>query len=219
MTPKRLFAPTLFVALAVGLAACGTSTGSGAVTSSAPSSGASTAASMAPSAEASAGASAASSAEASGAPSASAAAGGGDLASKIPATVGEVQLSVTTIDGDAYVKANVNRQLSPILTAIGKTPTDVTVATATGSSTGGATLFVDAVQIAGADAAAVQEAFKTAATAVPGNEVTTADMGGKSVVQVKNASYTLVMYASGDTIFFVQSPDADLVTQAVTALP
>ena len=128
-------------------------------------------------------------------------------------------MSVTVTNGENYVKANVNRQLSPILTAIGKTPTDLTVATATGSTTGGATLFVDAVQVEGADATAMMTAFQTAASAVPGTTVEAVDVGGKSVVKATTTSYTLAVYASGDTLFYIQSPDAELVDQAIAALP
>ena len=42
-------------------------------------------------------------------------------------------------------------------------------------------------------------------------------MGGKSVVQVTTPSYTLAVWANGDTIWYVQSPSADLVTQAFEA--
>lgn len=212
MAPKRTLGPILVV-FAVAVAACGTSTGSGSTTSSAPSSAPSVAASAAASAAAP---SAAASAEASAA--ASPAAGGGDLASKIPTTVGDVTLSATVVDGDSYIKTNVNQQLAPILTLLGKTPTDVTVATATGSGDKG-TLFISAVQVPGADVSKVQDTFQTAAAATKTNVLKTADMGGKSVVQVTTPSYTLAVWANGDTIWYVQSPDADLVTQAVTALP
>ena len=78
---------------------------------------------------------------------------------------------------------------------------------------------VDAVQVTGADAAAMLAAFQTAATAVPGTTVEAADVGGKSVVKATTSSYTLAVYASGDTLFYVQSPDAALVDQAIAALP
>jgi len=219
MTKTRLFAPTLFVTAALALAACTTTGASGSPAASAPAPG-SAETSAAPSTDASASASA----DASASPSASAAAsadsgGAGDLAAKIPATVGDVELSVSSTDGEAYVRANVNRQLSPILTALNKTPTDINVATATGSAVGGATLFIDAVQVTGADAEALVTAFQTAAEASPGTTVEAADVGGKSVVKATTTSYTLAVYASGDTLFYVQSPNAELVDQAIAALP
>ena len=201
------------------VAACGPVTSSGAPGSAAPSAGTSCAPSASASAETSIAPSASAEASASASAAASADTGGGDLAARIPATVGDVPLSVTVTDGEAYVRANVNRQLAPILTVINKAPTDVTVATATGATAGGATLFLDAVQVTGADAEALLTAFQTAATAVPGSSVETADIGGKSVVKVTTSSYTLAVYASGDTLFYVQSPDAALVDQAVAALP
>ena len=217
MTKTRLFAPTLFVAAVLALAACSTTGASGSPAASAaasPAASASAEMSAAPSADASASASADASA------SASADTGGtGDLASMIPATVGDVALSVTTTDGESYVRANISRQLAPILTAVNKTPTDVNVVTATGSAAGGATLFIDAVQVAGADAEALVTAFQTAAEASPGTTVEAADVGGKSVVKATTTSYTLAVYASGDTLFYVQSPNAELVDQAIAALP
>ena len=139
-------------------------------------------------------------------------------ASQIPATVGDVTLSVTATDGEAYVRANVNRQLAPILTAVNMAPTDVTVATATGTSAGGATLFIDAVQVTGADAGAADR-VPDRGRGRAGSPVEAADIGGKSVVKATTSSYTLAVYASGDTLFYVQSPDAALVDQAVAALP
>ena len=71
----------------------------------------------------------------------------------------------------------------------------------------------------GADAAAMVTAFQTAATASPGTTVEAADVGGKQVVKATTTSYTLAVYGSGDTLFYVQSPDAALVDQAIAALP
>jgi hypothetical protein len=224
MSMQRFVAPA-GLAVALIVAACGPTTSSGAPASGEASPDASVAPSAsvetsgAPSASGETSAAPSASVEASASAAASADAGGGDLASRIPATVGDVPLSVTITDGEAYVRANVNRQLAPVLTAINKAPTDVTVATATGSTTGGATLFLDAVQVTGADAEALLTAFQTAAAAVPGSAVETTDIGGKSVVKVTTSSYTLAVYASGDTLFYVQSPDAALVDQAVAALP
>jgi hypothetical protein len=227
MTKMRLVAPVALLSALVVAACAGTTGSSGSpaasVPAASPSAAASTGASASADASASAGASgsagASASASAGASSGASADAGGGDLAAKIPATVGDVAMSATVIDGESYVKANVNRQLAPILTALNKTPTDVTVATATGSIEGGATLFIDAVQVSGADAAAMVTAFQTAATASPGTTVEAADVGGKQVVTATTTSYTLAVYGSGDTIFYVQSPDAELVDQAIAALP
>ena len=218
MSKQRFSALFLLLTLAsvVVLAACGATTGSGAVSS--PSAAGSAEASAPASGDASAPASESAAPSESAEASASAGAGG-DLSALIPAQVGDVQLSVTVTDGEAYVRANVNRQLAPILTVLNKAPTDVTVATATGSATGGATLFIDAVQVTGTDAQALLDAFSTAAAAVPGATVETVDVGGKSVVKSTTTSYTLAAYASGDTLFYIQSPDAALVDQAIAALP
>lgn len=211
-TRLRLAAPALLLLIGA-VVACSPATSSGAPATSGTSAAPSAAGSAAPSAAASGSPAASASA------AASADAGGGDLASQIPETVGEVQMSATITDADAYIAANVNRQLTPLLTAVSKTAADVTVATATGSAAGGANLFIDAVQVSGADATALLTAFQTAATAVPGSQVEAADVSGKSVVKVTTASYTLAVYGTGDTLFYVQSTDPALVDQAVAALP
>jgi hypothetical protein len=214
-TKSRVIAPALLL-LVVAIAACTPATSSGAPATA----GTSVATSGAPSGSAApSGSGAAGSPAASASAGASGAAGGGDLASQIPETVGDVTLSATITNADAYIKANVNRQLTPLLTALGKTPADVTVATATGSAAGGANLFIDAVQITGTDAEALLTGFQTAATAVPGSQVEAVDVGGKSAVKITTTSYTLAAYATGDILFYVQSTDPALVDAALAALP
>ena len=115
--------------------------------------------------------------------------------------------------------ANVNRRLAAILTALNATPTDITVATATGSAAGGATLFIDAVQIPGTDPEALLTRFQEAASALPGSVVEAVEVDGKQVIKSTTTSYTLAVYASGDTLFYIQSPDPALVDQAIAALP
>jgi len=213
MTTKlRLAAPALLL-LAGVVVACTPAASSGAPATSGTSAAPSVAVSAAPSGAASGSPAASASA------AASADAGGGDLASQIPETVGEVQMSATITEADAYIAANVNRQLTPLLTAVSKSAADVTVATATGSAAGGANLFIDAVQVSGADSAALLTAFQTAAAAVPGSQVEAADVGGKSVVKVTTTSYTLAVYGTGDTLFYVQSTDPALVDEAIGVLP
>lgn len=217
MTTKLRAIPPALLLLVLAVAACTPATSSGTPATAGPSAATSGApsGSAAPSGSGTASGSPAASASA----GASGATGGGDLASQIPATVGDVTLSATITDADAYIKANVNRQLTPLLTALGKTPADVTVATATGSKAGGANLFIDAVQITGTDAEALLTGFQTAATAVPGSQVEAVDVGGKSAVKVTTSSYTLAAYASGDILFYVQSTDPALVDEALAALP
>lgn len=212
----HVLAPAILL-LAVGLAACGPAISSGPGASSSASSGAS----EAPSASGSTAPSAVAS-DAGTSPSAAvspSAAAGGDLAATIPGAVGDVSLVANEVDADAYVGANVNRQLTPLLAAVGKSTSDVSVATATGSAAGGATLFIDAVRVNGADAPALIAAFQTAAALVPGAQVAATEVSGKSAVTVTTSSYTLGVYAVADTLYYVQSPDAALVTQGIAALP
>ena len=222
MTITRTLAP-LALLLAVAVAACGPTTASlapsasGDTSSAEPSGASASPAASEPAASPAASGSAAPSEPAASEPAASADTGGSPAA-LIPATVGDVAMSVSDVAADDYIVANVGRRLTPILTALGKTPDDVAVATATGSAAGGATLFIDAVRISGADAEGLLAAFQTAASAAPGSVVEPLDVGGRSAVKVTTSSYTLAVTAEGDTLLYVQSPDAELVTQAVGAI-
>ena len=236
MKKQRVLAPAILL-LAGAVAACGGTTASSATSPDAASPAASDAASPSAAASADTGASgspaasgsAGASAEASGgaSPDASASAGasadagggaGGDLAATIPATVGEITMATTVVEPATFIATNVNLQLTPILTALGRAESDLEVVAANGAAAT-ATLFIEAVRIQGADAEALSTAFETAAAAAPGNEVETGDVGGKSVVTVTTGSYTMSAYATGDTMYFVRSSDPALVEEGVTALP
>jgi hypothetical protein len=235
MTKQRVLAPAVLL-LAGAVAACGGTTASpgaaspgGAspdVSSPAASDAASPSAATSPDAGASGSPDASASAAASPDASASAAASpdtagggtGGDLAGSIPTTVGDIALSTTVVDPATFIATNVNLQLTPILTALGRTAADLEVVSASGAGAT-STLFIEAVRIQGADATALSTAFEAAATAAPGNTVETGEVGGKSVVTVTTGSYTMSAYASGDTMYFVRSSDAALVEEGITALP
>jgi hypothetical protein len=197
------------VLIAVLVAAC---SGSGGAASASASVAASTAPSVAPSAS---GAAPSASSSASAAPSAS---GSGDLASKIPAQVGDLAMGTHPIDAQTYITLNASKQLAKVLTTLGKTAADVTVVTGTGS-TETAVLFLDAVQIAGADQAALAKAFQDAALADKSLGAKAATVNGKDVVMWTTTAGTTAVYPSGDTLFFVTSSDPDLVSQALAALP
>ncbi len=149
---------------------------------------------------------------------ASSASAGSDLASMIPATVGDVTMTVASTDPETYLKVNVGRQLTPILAALGKAPTDVQVASATGATDEGS-LFIDAVRIEGADTTAMFAALQQAIDAAPGVKATTATMGGKQVLTWTEISGTTAVYAHDDVLFYVKSPKTDWVEAAVAALP
>jgi hypothetical protein len=230
MLKPRFLAPATLL-LAVALAACGgTAASPGAASPDAASPDtASPAASDAGSPSAAASDAASPDVGASGSPAASADTAGepsadtagepcGDLIATLPATVGDLQMSATEVDPQTFIATNVNLQLTPMLAAIGRSPSDLEVAVANGTGPTG-TLFINAVRIQGADAEALRGAFETAAAAAPGNEVSTGQVGTKDVVTVTTGSYTLQAYATGDTMYFVQSPDPALVEAGIEALP
>jgi hypothetical protein len=131
--------------------------------------------------------------------------------------VGDLAMGTHPIDAQTYITLNSSKQLAAVLTTLNKTPADVTVVTGTGS-TETSTLFLDAVQIAGADPTALAKAFQDAALADKSLGAKTATVNGKDVVTWTATSGTTAVYPSGDTLFFVTSPDPDLVSQALAAL-
>jgi hypothetical protein len=232
MTKQRVLAPAILL-LAGAVAACGGTTASpvasGAASpdtaspaasdvaspSAAPSDAASPDAGTSGSPAASGGASPDASASASA--SADTSGGGGDLASTLPTTVGDLAMSTTTVDPQTFIATNVNLQLTPILTALDRTAADLEVVVANGTGPTGS-LFINAVRIPDADLTPAVTAFQTAAAAAPGNQVETGQVGGKDVVTVTTGSYTMGVYVTADTMYFVQSPDPALVEAGLAAI-
>ena len=132
--------------------------------------------------------------------------------------VGDLAIGTHPIDAQTYITLNASKQLAKVLTTLDKTAADVTVVTGTGS-TETSTLFLDAVQINGADQVALAKAFQDAALGdkTLGAKATT--VNGKDVVTWTTTGGTTAVYPSGDTLFFVTSSDPDLVSQALAALP
>ncbi len=149
------------------------------------------------------------------APSAPAAPG---PAATLPATVGDVSLTISEPDTATYLKVNVGRRLGPILAALGKTDADVQVASANGATEDGS-LFIDAVRIDGTDAATLLGAARTALTAPPTTGAKDATVGGKPVIAWTQTSGTTAVYAHDDVLYFIASPIADRVDATVAALP
>jgi hypothetical protein len=215
MSLKRQRLVALFVGCAALIAACSGGAGAGPTGSAVASTVPSAAAPSGVASPSAAAASAPASAAASVAPSAGS---GTDLASMIPATVGDVTMVVASTDPETYLKVNVGRHLTPVLAALAKTPADVQVASATGATEEGS-LFIDAVRIDGAEATALFAALQQALDATPGTKATTATMGGKQVLTWTETSGTTAVYAKDDVLFYIKSSVADWVDAAVAALP
>jgi hypothetical protein len=217
MSLKRQRLVALLFACSALIAACSSGAGAGSAGPSAvaPSGPSAAAPSAASSPSGAAAASAPASAAASVAPSAGS---GPDLASMIPAMVGDVTMVVASTDPETYLKVNVGRHLTPVLEALGKTPGDVQVASATGATEEGS-LFIDAVRIDGADATALFSALQHALDATPGTKASTATMGGKQVLTWSETSGTTAVYAKDDVLFYVKSSVDAWVEAAVASLP
>jgi hypothetical protein len=224
--PMRILAPIALLGLAAVLAACGTAAQSGGAsgspaTSIAPSSD--TGASPGASADTSGSPAASASAGASGSPAGSGDAGaspsaGGDATSLIPETIGDITMTVTPIDPETYITLNPGRGLTAVLEALGKTPADLEIATATGG-TETTTLFIDAVKVNGVDGAALKTAMTAALEALPGAAGTTETIAGKEVFTTTGAQGTTAVYVAGDTVYFITSADPALIEETLSALP
>jgi hypothetical protein len=143
----------------------------------------------------------------------------GDLEGMIPTQVGDVALTVTPVDAETYMAVNPTRQIQPLLELSGRSIDDVDVVTATGS-TEEASLFIDAVRIAGVDAAGVRTGMTELLAAVPGSEVEATTLGGKDVVRLDvGEDQATVVYPHDDVVFFVQAGTEELLEQALQALP
>lgn len=143
---------------------------------------------------------------------------GGDAMDLIPATIGDVEMTVTPVDAEEYANVNPGRRVVELAELAGVSLDDVTVASATGASDT-ASLFVDAVRIEGFDPTAVAGALQGVFETLPGTAVTSETVGGVDVLAVEQGDgSTTYVYASGDVIYFVQSGDPALAEEAVGAL-
>jgi hypothetical protein len=148
---------------------------------------------------------------------------GGDLAAAIPDMVGDVRLTKTTLDGAAFSAMSPDTRLDELVGAVDATLDDVQVVIALGG-TETAFLSVTAIQVAGADAEALETAVTEQLNARAGGQtvVEQTELGGKPVTSVNDPTESIgVLYAwvSGDTLLTVQSRDEALATEAIRALP
>ncbi|MDQ6681672.1 MAG: hypothetical protein M3Y88_00175 [Chloroflexota bacterium] len=146
-----------------------------------------------------------------------------DLESLLPDQVKGQKLQKISLKGSQFLgtDASSNKEFLAMLTALGKTPNDVSVAIASGSSPA---ISLGAFRIAGADGNRILDEFKKAAEK-SGTTVTfsAANIGGKDVqtwTDPKQSSqgpqYT---YTKGDILFLVQSTDQAAVAEALSKLP
>jgi hypothetical protein len=110
------------------------------------------------------------------------------------------------------------------ITAMGASLDDVSLAVAADMS-GGLNVQLIAFKVAGANADQLLAAIVAEAEsdAGPGDQIGEANLGGKSVTTLLEASSstegTAYLYASGDTVYLAQSSDEALAGEVLAALP
>jgi hypothetical protein len=217
----RRIAAVLLTSVMAVVAACGST--------ASPSPSAAVAASSPPaSSAASVEASPSASAPASGSPSASVALPSGlnadtDLEKQLPDELAGAKLTKLSMKGSDFLTAGGAANTKPftdLLSALGKSTNDFSVAVASSATSG---ITVVAFRIAGADVSKAVPLFLTAATTNTANaSVSDASVGGKSVKKLSAPSeMAAYVYAHGDIMFFVQQQTANeaLLNEAFSKLP
>ncbi len=148
-----------------------------------------------------------------------------DLEARLPSAVNGVTLTKYSLKGANFMTTQNPgaKALTDMLSSIGKNPSDVSVAVAADPS-GNLGISIGAFRVAGTDSGALLAAFVAATQKeTPSDVVTPANVGGENVTQITNPTDTeagtIDVYASADTLFYVQAKDANLAAAALAALP
>ena len=147
-----------------------------------------------------------------------------DLSDMIPGDVQGIILLRFSMTGEEFLGGAADPGLAAILSDLGAEPEDISVATAIGGSTDGEeTATVFAFRVAGADADSMITAFQGVAdqsgSPLDWHEAT---VGGKSVqVSSTNEDFQdpIVLYATGDILFFVTASDDSITEDILRKLP
>ncbi len=242
--PSSWFAVAL-AATALVAAACGSST---ATPSAAPTSAPSSAAvpSAAPTAAPSAAPTAAPSAAATSGPATSQPSGSADsaqpsaslalpsfqlpsqdkdLEGRLPGEVNGTKMVKYSFTGASFLASGSSntKDLTDLLSSLGKTPADMSVAFASDAS-GGLDLQIGAFRVAGAPADALLAAFlATTRKETPESVMAQATVGGKGVTTIVDPADTssriVYIYAKDDILFYLLTPDATLAGATLQVMP
>lgn len=148
-----------------------------------------------------------------------------DLENRLPGEINGVALTKYSFKGTTFLGsgASNSQDLLDLLSSLGKTPDDMSVAFAADPA-GDLDVQVGAFKVAGADSNALLAAFVDASqSTTPGTQVSQANVGGKNVTQIVDPSDTttgaIYVYANGDVLYYVLSPDPALAAATLQALP
>ncbi len=144
-----------------------------------------------------------------------------DLRALLPDTVGGHRLATVQYSGrDFGTLASVSKEMTDLLSSLGRTPRDMTLAAASDPSQA-TDLSVTAFQVRDVPVAAFVAAYLPMLKAAYGQDsVTQGTRAGKAVYTVARQGLpTQILLSSGDVLFVVSATDAALVDEALAALP
>jgi hypothetical protein len=144
-----------------------------------------------------------------------------DLEALIPDMVGTLNLRKTSMAGSEFLVGQDDPATTKFIEDLGVSPSAISIAVGTGSSTdGSARLVIIAFRAAGTSTDRLLSGFKEAIGAQPESSFvwTSTNVGGKQVETATDGASTTYLYAKGDVLFWVNG-DAASAEEAVSGLP
>jgi hypothetical protein len=149
-----------------------------------------------------------------------------DLEATLPDQLAGQPLQKLSFAGDAFSQMGSTRdqEFKDFLERLNAQPEDISVAVA-GGEIGTNSVSVAAFRVKGANGDTLETEFRNSMDQDASQKLNWSDetIGGKSVVTTTDPADAeqgkVYVYAKGDTIFFVTSPDASIATEAITQLP
>jgi hypothetical protein len=139
-----------------------------------------------------------------------------NLEALLPSTFAGTKLQKISMKGSQYLGAN--SELGKVVTELGLTTADVSVAIATSPGSANSPTFV-AVRFAGADSGKLLQVFQ-AATVASGDVVTPANVAGKDVLKTTDkAGATTYFYVHNDVVLGVTAKDEATAAAGLALLP
>jgi hypothetical protein len=142
-----------------------------------------------------------------------------DLEKLIPTTIGGEAMTTLSMGGEEFVGSGSDAELTAVLTALGKQPSDLSVAFG-----GNTQVQIVAFQVNGVPGSQILNAFYTASQASAGSTISDASFGGKSVKKIQPTDLTedpSYVYTKEDVVFTVGGTEITdaLLNEAFSKLP
>jgi hypothetical protein len=146
-----------------------------------------------------------------------------DLEALIPDTVGELTITKQSVQTSEFLTAPGSDPAAvKFVEDLGVSPSDISIATGTGSSADFSSfLFVFVIRAEGADSDTLVSAFKTASASSDSSpqQWASTTVAGKSVEISEGSGGANYIYAKGDVMFWLIATNATLAEQFFAQLP